>query len=198
MIIASILVFSISSASAYTGSYGILPSPVGGPSHITVTNFNVSTTNGTDIVIMNLGYIYSMEIETSPDIDSHILVKEYPSGQGKTFEVIVPQPLQNALVQATVYVWAPDSENLVVEHDHKGAPLSYENATKVDPEITDGNGNVLWQFTVTSFSSFTFMESVHDKVSRETPWAGRNAIYLLLILAATVTAPLVLRQRSTT
>lgn len=83
---------------------------------------------------------------------------------------------------------------MVVEHDHQGAPLAYETAEKVSPEITDGNGNVLWVFKVTSFSSFTFMESIHDQIKKEAPWAGFNGAILLVIFGATMAAPIGFRK----
>lgn len=45
----------IAPVSAYTGTYGILPAPIGGPGSITVTNFSVDTkTTGTQTINMNM------------------------------------------------------------------------------------------------------------------------------------------------
>ena len=183
------------SSLAYTGTYGILPPPVGGPGSVTVTNFDIDTkANNPQTIPINLYFVQSIVIETNPEIKSNLLIKEYPEGSAQAFDIIVPQPAQDALVQAVVYVWAPDAETLVVQHEHQGEPTIYENANKVLPEISDGSGNVLWSFTVTSFSSFSLLESITDSVQKNYPWQGANGAMLAVILASTLMAPLALRR----
>ncbi len=182
-------------ASAYTGMYVISPNIVGGPSHVSVTQFDVETENAsqTTTIQTNLNYVQSITIETSREMDSHILIKEYPSGSDQTFDIIVPQPLQNALVRATVTIWAPDIDTLLVRHEHRGEPTTFEPATKIQPVETDAHGNVLWQFTVTSFSSFTFMETEHGRqVSRA--WSAAGLMSFLFLAGTSVAAPMALRR----
>lgn len=197
LVFASILALGLlqgSSALAYTGAYGIVGAPIGGPEHITVENFDFETNaenNYTDTVVMGLTYVQSMTITTSGPVHQHILIKEYPAGSDQTFDVIVPQPVQDALVSATVYIWAPDTENLSVRHDHQGVPTVYETATKVEPKMTDQNGNVLWSFTVSSFSSFDYLKTPSAK---QGSWnfATIGAWFLLIWVA--ILAPAALRK----
>ena len=186
--------FVVAPAHAYTGSYGILPAPAQGPDSVTVINVDVDTeTFNPQAIYVGGSYVEWITIETDPAMVSNILVKEYPPLEGDTFDIIVPQPLQNALVQATVYVWAPDGESLTIEHDHQGEPIVYETATKVLPEQTDGNGNVLWVFTVSSFSSFTLIDSTGAQ-NTSIPLDMTNMITLLVIALGSVVAPLGLRK----
>jgi len=179
---------------AYTGIYGIFPPALGGPSHNTVTNFDLNTTEGPATIPMNLYYVQSMVIHTTEPIDSHILIKEYPEGSDTAFDVIVPKKVQDALEYATIYIWAPDIDSLVIEHEHNGAPTVFENATKIIPKEMDGNGNVLWVFTVTSFSSFTLFESIADAANKTTTWSMPFLLALFALLSCSITAPIVLRK----
>ena len=86
-------------------------------------------------------------------------MKEYPEGEGATrFDFIVQKKFNEALVSATVYVWAPDTDDLVIYHDHDG-DVSEVFPVRVDPLEEDGQGNILWVFTVNSFSSFYVVDS---------------------------------------
>lgn len=181
-------------ASAYTGVYGIFPSIAGGPSHTTVTQFKLDTSSGPHTITTGLFYVQSITITTSEPINSHILIKEYPEGSGTAFDIIVPKKVQDALVSATLTIWAPDTETLVVEHDHKGAPIVYEAATKIIPEQIDGNGNVLWSFTVNSFSSFTPFESIAHAMQPDQIFSPSLVLSLLLLILVSAAAPLALRR----
>lgn len=195
--IAAIALFSIAApVSAYTGVYVISPNVVGGPQHVTVTQFDVNTenTNFTTSIETNLTYVQSITIQTDKEMDSHVLIKEYPAGSDQTFDIIVPQPLQNALVSATVTILAPNVDELLVRHEHQGEPTTFEPATKLQPIEPDANGNVLWQFTVTSFSSFTFMgtSAQVQYVRQSMSFAGMLGLCLLACTA--IVAPLALRR----
>ncbi len=124
----------------------------------------------------------------------HLIVKEYPTDSDYTFDIIVnDNNLRENLVRATFYVWAPNVASLTITHDHQGAPTVYETASKVSPTVTNADGNVLWEFTVTNFSSFSWPAPVGQAVS--TNWLNYfNLLNLLLILGATMAAPLALRR----
>ena len=184
-------------ALAYTGVYGIFPAIVGGPEHVTVENFDFETNeenNYTDTIVMGLSYVYSMTIVTDGPIHQNILIKEYPSGSDQTFDVIVPLPVQNALVSATISIWAPDTESLVVRHEHQGEPTTFESAVKVVPTQQDENGNILWAFTVDSFSSFTVMKSAQDALRQSNRWSVSTMASLTMLMITSLVAPLALRR----
>jgi hypothetical protein len=179
-------------AMAYTGAYGAMPAMTGGgPGSSYVNQFDLNTEAGPATILMNMYYVHSMVIETDREIDDHILIKEYPAGSENTFDIIVPQPVQNALVSATVYIWAADTETLTIRHEHSGEPTQYVTASKVQPVTEDGNGNVLWSFTVSSFSSFSFF----NPLAQHSTWNffTIGAWFLLIWFAAL--APMALRDR---
>ena len=183
--------------SAYTGVYVIAPTIAGGPNSVNVTQFDLNANAGnglTHAIQTNLTYVQSIVIQTSEDIDSHILIKEYPAGSDQTFDIIVPQPVQNVLVQATVTIWAPDVETLLIRHEHQGEPTTFEAATKVQPTQTDVNGNVLWSFTVTSFSSFTFMQNQETSLVAARTLSVSAVIAIGFLALTSLAAPLALRR----
>jgi hypothetical protein len=183
-------------ANAYTGIYGIFPSIPGGPAHVTVSQFKLDTTSGPQFIQTSLNYMYSITISTSEPIKSHILVKEYPSDSGTAFDIIVPQKVQDALITATIQIWAPEVDDLVIEHDHKGAPLEYEDAHIVEPPQYDEDGNILWEFTVTNFSSFTPFESLADAMKPRSRWASPLWQSLFPVLSLSLVAPFLYRKRA--
>lgn len=183
-------------AFAYTGTYGVFPTVSGGPSSVTVTNFDLDTSSGSTTITTGLNYLYSITITTSEPIDNHFLVKEYPSGSEKAYDIIVAQKVQDAMTEAVMTIWAPDTESLVVEHDHKGAEIEYVTATKVENSPVDANGNVLWQFTVHSFSSFTPFDTLETAMSSRPRWGHSIFNSLLPLLLVSISAPLILRRRA--
>jgi len=153
-----ILIFTLLASpvgvSAYTGVYGIFPPAVGGPGSVTVTNFDLDTTSGPATIAMNLYYVQSITIETNEPISSHILIKEYPEGSETAFDIIVPQPVQDALIQATIYVWAPDSSSLVVQHEHNNEPTIFETiADSMQTKTLWNMSNMLWLGSLLLLSS---------------------------------------------
>ncbi len=185
----------IPSAKAYTGSYGILPGAFGGPSSVQVTRFDLNTEDGVHAIDMGLRYIHSMIVETTEPVDTHILIKEYPEGSDQAFDIIVPQKINDALQQATIYMWAPDAPSLVIRHEHHGAPVTYETATKVIPIQSDDAGNMLWVFSVTSFSSFTPFETISDSLAHGRSYSWTFGISLTVLAMLTIMVPLAFRPR---
>lgn len=149
-----------STALAYTGSIGIFPPAIGGPEHSTNTLYHFDI-DGEPYYLdtPELFYVEGLEIVTSEPLNNVVLiVKEYPPGDGPTrFDFIVQKKFNDALVSATVYVWAPDADDLVIYHEHDG-DVQEVFPVRVDPLVEDGQGNVLWVFTVDSFSSFYIVE----------------------------------------
>lgn len=179
-------------ALAYTGAYGIMPAFMGGPDSSYVTQFDIDTENGPATISANLYYVHSLVIETDRELESHILIKEYPTGGESTFDIIVPQPVQNALVSATVFIWGPDVDTLTIRHEHQGDETQYVSGVKVDPVVTNSDGNVLWSFTVTSFSTFSYF----NPLAQDASW---NLLTIagawLLLIWFTTAAPLAMRHR---
>lgn len=183
--------------SAYTGVYVVSPTVAGGPEHVTVENFDLETNeenNYTDSLYMGLNYVESITITTNGPVHQHVLIKEYPEGSDQTFDIIVPQPVQDALISATVTIWAPDVETLLVRHEHKGAPTTYEPATKVQPVLTNEDGNVLWTFTVSSFSSFTFMQNEQTTFMKSRTMSFSAMLSIGFLALTSIAAPLALRR----
>ncbi len=187
-------VLTAPTASAYTGSYGIAPATTPGPNTSKNTNIDIDTTAGTQTIIADLQYVYKIVIETSVPLTSHLIVKEYPADSDYTFDIIVnDNNFRENLVRATFYVWAPNVSSLTIVHDHQGAATVYETASKVSPVVTNDDGNVLWEFTVTNFSSFSWPAPAELTVSNN--WLNYfNLLNLFLIFGATMAAPLALRR----
>lgn len=98
-------------AMAYTGIFGVFPAVKNGPSGITITQFDFDTTSGLPASITtNLFYLQSLIIETSPGMVGSFIVKEYPVGSSQRFDIIVTEEVQDALINATLFVWANAEE----------------------------------------------------------------------------------------
>src|SRR4030042_3414330 len=174
----------IKPANAYTGSIAIFPALTDGPDHTTVFNFDVNTNSQNPVTVTtNLNYVQSIVNETNPPLNSHILIKEYPSGESVAFSFIVNQPFQDALVQATIYFWGPDVDSLQVYHEHGDEPAELINATKIDPIQRNADNNVLWSFTTYSFSDFytspNFFNSITKATNRQLPILGMIILSLV-------------------
>jgi hypothetical protein len=175
-------------AAAYTGSIAIFPALTDGPDHTTITNIDIDTESQNPVrVTTNLNYVQSIVIETNPPVDTHLLIKEYPSGESVAFSFIVNQPFQDALVSATIYFWGPDVDSLQISHDHNGiiTPIS---ATKIQPVEKNAENNILWSFTTTSFSDFFTSDNFLNRHNRPNPlanWAMLSYIGLCLMCLST-------------
>lgn len=174
---------------AYTGSIAIFPALSGGPDHKTVSNIDINTEEHNPYYQdVSLNYVKAIFIETNPTINSHLLISEYPSGDSVAFSFTVPKPFQDALVSATVYFWGPDVSSLQIWHQHQGEPDTQLTAIKVEPEQRNADGNVLWYFTTTSFSTFFTSESP-IKINTSLP------IYTIVgLVVATLSALFVLKK----
>lgn len=179
-------VISAKPVAAYTGSIGVFPALTDGPNHVTVTNIDINTESQNPAwVTTNLNYVQSVVIETNPPVNTHLLIKEYPSGDTVAFSFIVNQPFQDALVRATVYFWGPDVASLQIYHQHSGAPDELINATKIEPVQRNADNNVLWSFTTYSFSDFylskEFFNSFNNNPGQLNNGALASFIFLGLI-----------------
>jgi len=176
-------------ASAYTGSIAIFPALTGGPDHRTNSNFEINTENNNPAwQTTSLNYVESVVIQTNPGIKSHLIISEYPQGDNIAFSFTVPQPFQDALVNATVYFWGPDVDTLQITHQHQGLPDDLLNATKVKPIQRNANNDVLWYFTTSSFSDF-YLTKINKGVNTNIP-----TFALLSLSAMCLSAYLVLRK----
>lgn len=152
LLVLALCVFA-SPSSAYTGSFAVMDPIPGGPAHTTVTNFALDTrTTNPQFLLTDLDYVYSVSVQTGSGQVGPFLIKE-ESGSDPAFSFTVPQKINDDLVQAVITIWAPDTPTLSITHVHKGTPVVVE-ASKVGDGQADASGNVLWQFTVTSFSEF--------------------------------------------
>ena len=173
-----------SPAKAYTGGVSIFPPLLGGPDHKTVTNFPINTNDANpQSVITNLNYVQAVVIETNPLIKSHLLISEYPSGDDLAFSFTVPKPFQDALIRAHIYFWGPDVETLQIWHIHKDETPVLITANRVEPVITNPEGDVLWVFTTTSFSDF-FTSKFDKKVNNGLPLIYFSALIICCFGAA--------------
>ncbi len=139
---------------AYTGSFGIVPTAIG-PDKKTETKFDIDTeTTNPQEIITDLFYVYKIIIETVSGQTGPLHIKEYETGEDPAFDIIIPKPINDDLVKATIYIWGPDDPTLTIYHYHTGEPTYTIEATKVSPTVTRADGMVLWYFETTSFSSF--------------------------------------------
>jgi len=152
-----LLVLLLPTVNAYTGSFIFSPALTGGPSTKTTTMFDVDTvTSNPQEIITDLEFVYKIVIETSTGETGPLHVKEYPDGDDPAWDIIVPKKINDALVKATIYFWAPDSmsDTMTIIHEHTGEPDVFLTAYKVSPTVTDSSGRILWYFETTSFSTF--------------------------------------------
>lgn len=160
----TLLLICAISAAAYSGSYGIFPSPAGGPTHISTGAFQINTAQtNPQYINVNMDFVKSVTISTLSGRHGGLIVREYPSGGNTAFAFTVPQPIQNDLQWAIIEFWGANTTSLSVWHSHAGGTPYQEVATEVQPIQYDSNGNKLWQITVTSFSEF-FVETSDKKI----------------------------------
>jgi len=173
----SLLLF-LPSVLAYTGGYSVLPSIPGGPGNTNVDRFDIDTT-GTNpqTISVGMGYVEAVVVQTSSGVTGNLLVKEEPTGDSPTFSFTVQKKIEDELVQATVFFWAPDTSPLVITHQHANDPPTQVYATKVTPNQQDSDGNVLWYFTTTTFSEFAIKPDYREP----RPFPVAAAILLALI-----------------
>lgn len=149
------LILASVSAFAYTGSYLVSPVATPGPGSTTPYQEKLDTRDvNPDRIEFNGFYVYAVTIKTHTGVKGNIVLLEESQGGQNTWSFNVPQKIQNELDWATIEFWAPDQDELLIWHDHQGQDPYQEIATRVSPELSDGNGNVLWSITVNSFSSF--------------------------------------------
>ena len=152
-----LFVLVLPAVNAYTGSFVISPALPGGPSTKTTTMFDVDTvTSNPQEIITDLEFVYKIIIETVSGQTGPLHVKEYPDGDDPAWDIIVTKPINDDLVKATIYFWAPDSmsDTMTIIHEHTGEPDTFITAYKVTPTVTDADGRILWYFETTSFSTF--------------------------------------------
>jgi hypothetical protein len=155
-----------SSVLGYTGSFALLPPASPGPDNTDVDVFFVNTaTSNPQYIDIDMSYVYAVEITTNGSVAGALIVTERPTSWSPHFSFTVPKKVQEALIEATIYLWAPDNQSLEIWHDHQGDDPYLTTGTKVDPEQTDGNGNVLWSITVYSFSDFYVEEPEKPETS---------------------------------
>ncbi|MFQ5620489.1 MAG: hypothetical protein ACE5FT_01445 [Candidatus Nanoarchaeia archaeon] len=172
----------ISPVAAYTGTFGVMPPLSPGPSKTTNTKFELDTEDSNpQTIITNLIYVQSIVVETNPEHEAPLHVKERPEGGSVAFSITVPKPINDDLVEATIFFWGPDVPTLTITHDHNGAPPVVLSATKVQPTQTNSDGNVLWSITVNSFSDF------YTSKPEPRPFPWDMAILLFLASASCVT-----------
>lgn len=141
-------------AYAYTGSFGVSPTAIG-PDKKTEDKFDIDTeTTNPQEIMTDLFYVYKIIIETASGQTGPLHIKEYETGEDPAFDIILPKPINDDLVKATIYIWGPDDPTLTIYHYHTGEPTYTIEATKVEPTVTREDGMVLWYFETTSFSSF--------------------------------------------
>ena len=175
----------------YTGSFAFSPALTGGPATKETTMFDVDTeTTNPQTIITDLDYVYKIVIETVSGQTGPLHVKEYPEGEDPAWDIIVPKKINDDLVKATIYFWAPDSTSstMTVVHHHTGEPDTYLTAYKVSPTVTDSSGRILWYFETTSFSSFF----VNKKPESD---RGIPYLYISLLLFFSLSACILLRKK---
>ena len=227
------LLLPLSGASAYTGAFNITPPASVGPTAITITQYNFDTTSGPFTIQIDGFYVESIVITTSIGMVSSLIIKEYPAGSAQHFDIIAPDEVQDALVNAQINFWAdeqivdgqttichngatqslPDTaipghishgdtlgpcagdpdRNMLIAHDHEGEPTVFETATKYKPKIKGDNDTHLWYFNVDRFSSFTFLGGYNSR-QQSFLLQGYSALLLLIIISASIIAPVKLRN----
>lgn len=79
-----------------------------------------------------------------------------------SFSISVPRDVAERMESATVEVWAPRAQPLVVRHDHLGAKPENISARLVTPARYNARGEALWAFETRTFSEFFFAEPPAD------------------------------------
>lgn len=177
-------------AHAYTGSFAVSPAIPGGPGKNTVESYDIDTrVTNPQTIIADHYYVYSVVLQLNTADTAKLLITEDASRQGGdlAFSFTVPQRIQDELVSATIYFWAPDVPSLTITHVH-GSVSSPITATKVSPQVNGLNGNVLWSMTTTSFSDF-YSGAQPSSSPKEFPIAP-----LVILALASVSACVLLRK----
>lgn len=187
----AILLLLLPAVDAYTGSFAFSPALPGGPATKTTTMFDVDTeTSNPQTIVTDLNFVYKIVIETVSGQTGPLHVKEYPDGDDPAWDIIVPKKINDDLVKATIYFWAPDSTSstITIIHQHTGEPDETLTATKVSPTVTDSSGRILWVFETSSFSSFFVNKKPEEH--HDIPY-----IYISLLLFFSLSACILLRKK---
>ncbi len=178
-------VLFVNVATAYTGSFVFSPPLTGGPDTKETTKFDVDTvTSNPQEIITDLNFVYKIIIETVSGQTGPLHVKEYPDGDDPAWDIIVPKKINDDLIKATIYFWAPSDSaaTITVIHQHTGEPDVTLIATRVSPEVSDGAGRVLYVFETTSFSSF-FVNKKHER-NLQVPYIALTLLTVCSLLPA--------------
>jgi hypothetical protein len=149
-LIVIVAIFSIAiPVSAYSGAFAIFPaSSVLGSD---VARFEVRAEENSPFVInTDLSYLYKVEITLSKKRNGNLTVIE----DNGSFSITVNEPIQKDMLEAKLYIWAPNADSLSIIHSHEGETDVILYGTKVTPQVTRENGDVLWVVTTPSFSEF--------------------------------------------
>lgn len=187
-IVAVVALVLAGSVSAYPGSFFIFPTIPGGSDAAPVSEFRIRTAAFQPQEIMaDLRFVKALTIETSTAVEGPLLISEEPGG-APAFSLSTPQEIQDALVKAMVFFWAPDAETLEIWHKHSTndpVPLTATRVTGIKP---NEEGDVLWHVTLTTFSDLYVVQQ--PRPARPFP-----LVPVLIIALASLSSCVLLRRQ---